>query len=135
MKCIIDTSVWSLALRKAPKNKEEIELIEIVKTIIREMRVVMIGPIRQELLSGISDIKKFEQLRKRMSVFTDRIINTEEYEIAAEYSNECRRNGIQGSHIDYLICAVATANDNCIITLDKDFANYQKYIPIKIYGK
>jgi hypothetical protein len=135
MKYIIDTSVWSVAFRKSPKNNEETALIELARNIIREMKVVMIGPIRQELLSGISDKSKFEQLLQRMSVFTDRIIQTEEYELAAEYSNECRKNGIQGSHIDFLICAVATTNDAVIVTLDKDFEKYPKYIPIKLYRK
>jgi predicted nucleic acid-binding protein len=42
-----------------------------------------------------------------MSIFPDYVIQTSDYEFAAECSNECRRNGIQGSHTDFLICAVA----------------------------
>ena len=68
-----------------------------------------------------------------MSVFPDYIIQTRDYEFAAECSNECRRNGIQGSHTDFLICAIAIINDWEIFTEDADFLQYAKYLPIKIY--
>jgi len=55
-----------------------------------------------------------------------------DYEQAAAYYNICRSNGIQGSHIDYLICSVAHNNDFLIFTLDKDFEQYRKYIDIEL---
>ncbi|MEM7556386.1 MAG: hypothetical protein AAF378_20260 [Cyanobacteria bacterium P01_A01_bin.84] len=50
-----------------------------------------------------------------------------------EYSNICRRQGIQGSHTDFLICAVATRLKMQIYTSDKDFSYYSKHLPISLY--
>jgi hypothetical protein len=95
----------------------------------------MIGPIRQEILSGISNDKKFIELQNKLSVFSDWSIETEDYELAAKYYNKCRKNGIQGSHIDYLICAVAFNSNFSILTLDNDFDNYKKHTGIVLEKK
>ena len=95
----------------------------------------MIGPIRQELLSGISDTNKYKQLKEKLSYFDDLPLYTGYFEFAAQLSNTCRSHGIQGSHTDFLICAVAIKNDLPIFTLDKDFNNYKKYIDIQLYQK
>jgi len=122
-----------VALRRKKPNKKEKEIVETLIHLIRNYRIVMIGPIRQELLSGISTQSVFENLKKQMSVFTDYPVLTEDYEQAAEYSNTCRKNGIQGSHADFLICSVAVRNKWKIFTEDKDFLNYQKYLPIQLF--
>jgi predicted nucleic acid-binding protein len=51
---------------------------------------------------------------------------------AAEFANICRGKGIQGSTIDFLICAVAALENLMIFTTDKDFENYRKHLPIRI---
>jgi predicted nucleic acid-binding protein len=120
--------VWSLALRR----KEPDALVEKLTHLILESMVVMIGPIRQELLSGISDKTAFEKLKEKLSSCKDLSITTQDYEMAAEYFNICRKSGIQGSHIDFLICSVANNNELFIFTTDKDFVNYAKYLPIQL---
>jgi len=132
MYTLVDTSVWSLALRKKDRSEEDEYIISFFSDIIRDLRLVIIGPIRQEILSGISDLNRYKELRDKISIFEDYQIKTKEYELAAQYYNECRKNGIQGSHIDYLICAVAVNNQMTIFTLDKDFNNYKKILPIEI---
>ena len=132
-KVLVDTSVWSVAFRRNKPNEKEKEIVETLIHLIRDYRIAMIGPIRQELLSGISTQTVFENLKKQMSVFTDYLVLTEDYEQAAEYANTCRKNGIQGSHADFLICSVAVRNKWKIFTEDKDFLNYQKYLPIQLF--
>lgn len=132
MMVLVDTSVWSLAFRKTKKNDVENKIIGYLSTILLDLKVVMIGPIRQEVLSGISQQPKFDDLRNRLSIFTDWNIKTKDYELAANFYNEGRSKGIQGSHIDYLICAIAVNNNFTILTLDKDFDNYQKFTEIKL---
>ena len=129
---LVDTSVWSLALRKKEHTQSENGYVSRLSEVIRDLHLVMIGPIRQEILSGLSDERKYEDLRHKISVFPDHSISTHEYELAAKFHNECRRHGIQGSHIDYLICAVAQNNDFRILTLDKDFRQYQEYVGIQL---
>ena len=129
---LVDTSVWSLAFRKRLPDSNDKKLIEYLTFLIRNRYAVMIGPIRQEILSGISDENTFRKLKEALKAFPDFEITTDDYEQAAAYHNICRSNGIQGSHIDYLICSVAHNNDFVILTLDKDFQNYRKYIDIEL---
>jgi predicted nucleic acid-binding protein len=129
---LVDTSVWSLALRKSAYTSAEAGYVSRLSEVIRDLHLVMIGPIRQEILSGLSDERRYEDLRKRLSIFSDHPISTHEYELAAKFHNECRRHGVQGSHTDYLICAVAHANGFPILTLDNDFGQYQEYVGIHL---
>ncbi len=134
MKILVDTSIWSLALRKKTLTSKELLIVKEFRELINELRVAMIGSIRQELLSGISDEDKFERLRDKLTGFEDIHLNQEDYEKAAEISNECRRNGVQGSHIDFLICAVALNRNISIFTTDNDFKNYKKIVSIKLHS-
>ena len=136
MKVLVDTSIWSLALRRKNIDTPEDDKIFTMELqeLIKEVRVVIIGPIRQELLSGIPNTTYFTQLKDKLSSFEDLRIKTEEYVLAAQFFNTCRQKGIQGSHIDFLICAVANYNNIPIFTNDNDFKNYAKYLNIKIYN-
>jgi predicted nucleic acid-binding protein len=134
MKVLVDTSVWSLAFRKQPKTEAQQRTINRLADLIRDLRAAMIGPIRQELLSGIVEDNKFNQLRQRLRVFDDEKLEIEHYELAASFSKQCRRNGIQGSHIDFLICAVGIKNHYPVFTLDKNFVRYQKILAVPLYS-
>ncbi len=132
MKILVDTSIWSLVLRRSSKVIHElnVELTEIIK----EVRAQVIGPIRQEILSGIKSTKQFQELQFYLSSFPDLDLNTSDFEQAAEFFNLCRAKGIQGSNTDFLICSVAVNNDLEIFTNDNDFQYYKKYLPIKLYS-
>ena len=132
MRVLVDTSVWSLALRKKLKTTNEQKIVNQFSKIIRDLKLIIIGPIRQEILSGISNKNRFDELKEKISVFEDLPLKSKDYELAAELFNKCRSKGIQGSHIDFLICSVAINYKLKILTLDKDFEKYQKYLPIKL---
>ncbi len=129
MKVLADTCVWSKALRY---KSSDFEITEKIKELIKNGMVVMIGPIRQELLSGISNISQFNKLKDMLSSFEDIPFESKHFIKAAEFSNICRKNGIQGSTMDFLICAVANIENLIIFTTDKDFENYKKYLAIKL---
>jgi len=129
MKVLVDTSVWSLAFRR----KQPDDIVEKLVDLIHASLVVMIGPVRQELLSGIPNNKEFNDLKSRLEHFDDLPIATSDYEKAAEFYNICRSCGVQGSHDDFLICAVAANNNLRIFTTDKDFEQYAKHLPIQIF--
>ncbi|MBN1541933.1 PIN domain-containing protein [candidate division KSB1 bacterium] len=132
MKVLVDTSVWSLALRRSGIEGESVVTQELGR-LIDEVRVLMIGPVRQELLSGIRFDAQFEKLRLSLEPFPDLPIRTADYEKAAEFFNRCRRNGIQGSNTDFLICAICANHRLPIFTTDQDFRLYQKYLPIALH--
>ena len=131
MKIIVDTSVWSLALRR-DKNGPDAAAEELHR-IIRDHRVQMIGPIRQEILSGIRIESQFNKLRKYLESFPDLAAITEDYVAAAKYFNLCRSKGIQGSNTDCLICAMANRNKCSIFTTDNDFELFSKHIKIVLH--
>ena len=127
---LVDTCIWSLALRgNAPK---EVAIAEKLSKLIDENQVRTIGPIRQELLSGYTDKNSFERLRQKIQYFPNEPIADVDYESAAEYSNFCRSKGVQGSHTDFLICAVSVRAKFRIHTTDKDFQHYSKHLPISL---
>jgi len=131
LKVLVDTCIWSHALRsKKPEFEAQVKSLE---TLIADQRVLIIGAIRQEVLSGYSDLNKFETLKTRLSYFENTPILDEDYITAARFYNECRQKGVQGSHIDLLICAVAVRLNIPILTSDKDFGFYQQHLPIKPY--
>lgn len=131
MKVLVDTSIWSLALRRnLPVDGPEVsELIEL----IREVRVQMIGPVRQELLSGIKHQAQFRKLRDHLRAFPDFELTSRDYESAAEFFNLCRSKGIQGSNTDFLICAISARHKLPIFTTDGDFALFQSHLPITLH--
>ena len=89
MKIIIDTCVWSLALRR--NEPQSNEYIEELKELIKEMRAQLVGPVRQELLSGIKSKKQFNLLRSHLEAYDDLELEREDYELAAEYFNTARK--------------------------------------------
>lgn len=132
MKVIVDTCVWSLALRR--HKHVQTPLVAELKNLIDDALVQMIGPIRQEVLSGISFPDQFKKLQKYLSAFEDIVLESKVYELAAELYNICKKNGVQGSNTDFLICATAIEHQTMIFTVDQDFIHFAKYIPIKLFN-
>lgn len=133
MEVLVDTSIWSLALRRVKSNEKDKAAVSQLSEFIKEGRVRIIGPIRQELLSGISDEAHYQKLKIRLSFFEDLIITTENYERAAEMSNSCRKKGVTGSLVDFLICSIAEYYHLSVFTSDKDFLHYAKHLPIRLF--
>lgn len=132
MKVLVDTSVWSLALRRA-RPREDAVVAEL-RALVEEGRVAMIGPIRQEILSGIRTPEAFERLRDDLRAFEDEALHRADFERAAEHFTACRARGIQGSNTDFLICAIAERRELPIFTTDRDFVRYADLLPITLYG-
>ena len=132
---LVDTPVWSLALRRKgnKRSPKEEKFSDALRDLIREGRAQMIGSIRQELLSAIREEQQFVRLRNRLRAFEEPTLQAKDYEDAAGMSNRCRARGIAGSSIDFLICAVAHSRSWQILTTDGDFGHYAKILPIKLY--
>lgn len=131
MNVLVDTCVWSSALRaRAPLPDPHVTEL---KELINEVRACLIGPIRQEILSGIRSQTQFKSLRERLRPFPDLQTTAEDFERAAELFNLCRSRGIQGANTDFLTCATAERHDIPILTADADFQLYARHIPIKLH--
>ncbi|HJR58273.1 MAG TPA: PIN domain-containing protein [Vicinamibacterales bacterium] len=137
MKVLVDTSVWSLALRRSgSRGRGGIEPppVQELRSLVDEGRVAIIGPIRQELLSGVRTAESYSRLREHLRPFGDEPLATDDFERAAEHCNTCRARGIQGSNTDFLICAVAERRALPILTTDDDFVRFAAALPISLHG-
>lgn len=135
MTVLVDTTVWSLGLRRRRERlspPEEGLLIELERLIISD-QAVLTGPIRQEVLSGVRGEGTFLTLRERLSKFHSLGIHPDDYDQAARFFNVCRSRGISGTHTDMLICALAYRHDVPVFSTDGDFPHYARHLPIRLH--
>lgn len=79
MKVIVDTSVWSLALRRNNQNNNHSAVI-LFRDLISDGRVILLGAVRQEILSGIRHVEQHTKLKNNLRAFPN-------LELEIEYSS------------------------------------------------
>lgn len=132
MSVLVDTCIWSEAFRKPSRTRPR-EVIAELTRLIRSDRAVLIGVVRQELLSGLRHNRQYVALRDTLQVFPDHPVTTADYELAAAYYTICRRKGVSGSNTDLLLCAVADRNRFSLFTVDGDFKRYARHLGTQLY--
>jgi predicted nucleic acid-binding protein len=140
MSVLVDTTVWSLALRRrrstSASTREAVRegaIVSELTELVRDGRARLIGPVRQELLSGLRHEEQFLRLRDKLRAFPDEALVREDYEEAAAMGNRCRIAGIQGSTVDFLLCAVAARRRFALFTTDVDFVHYDRVLGLALY--
>ena len=135
MNVLVDTPLWSLLLRRTTVDLSPLELTlqGRLSEIIGEGRARIAGPVRQELLSGVRIESQFEKLKEFLRAFEDAEVGTMDYENAAQMSNRCRSRGIQGSPIDFLLCAIALRHNWELFTTDHDFIHFSRVLEIPLH--
>lgn len=132
---LVDTPIWSLVFRRrtGQLSADERGHVEEWMNLVRRGRILLIGPVRQELLSGIRDTQAFERLRLALRAFPDESLTVEDFEEAARADNSCRAAGVAGSTVDYLLCGVALRRRAAIYTTDRDFLAYAQHLPLRLH--
>jgi predicted nucleic acid-binding protein len=121
VKVIADTCAWSLLLRRKSEtglSDDEQSIHTALIEAIQDGQVAIIGPIRQEVLSGIKDMAQFDKLKAALKSFADEQLTTNHFEEAARLFNICRSRGVECGSTDILICAVAAEKHWTILTND-----------------
>lgn len=120
MSVVVDTSVWSMALRRhAPvESNEKSRLVRLLKD---GQPIVLLGVIVQELLQGIRSGRDFARVRDHLDAFEMLILEREDYIAAAELRNVCASGGVSASTIDFQIAAACIRHDHILLTADLDF--------------
>ena len=131
MNVLVDTSVWSLALRRKNERRPP-EAIRLEQLILQGESIFLIGVILQEILQGIRSKEDFQRLSKILSSFPLIPLKRDDYILAATIGNKCREKGVQASTMDFLIAATAVSYDCYLFTSDKDFLNISKHITLKL---
>ena len=133
---LVDTSVWSLALRrrrKARLSSAEIAIVNEWKRKSRNSETALIGIVRQEVLSGIRDQAQFQLLKNALDTFPHLTTSVADHDRAAECFNLCRSAGITGDPVDMLVCACAIRHDVAIFSVDPDYERYSRRLPIRLH--
>ena len=119
MKVLVDTDVWSEALRKRRGTKSN--FVSELSKLIEEGRVQLIGPLRMEILCRIRNGKVFGKLKAVLESYPDRPLDSSIYVLAAQFYNLCRSKGLRGSNTDFILCACSVVWRFPILSKDQDF--------------
>lgn len=133
---LVDTPIWSFVFRRPASrlSTDQRRHVEEWKSLVEERRVLLVGPVRQEVLSGIRDDQTFQRLVLALRAFPDEALAVEDFEEATRVGNLCRAAGVAGSAVDYLLCSVALRRDLAIYTTDLDFTGYARHLPLRLHG-
>lgn len=133
MTLLVDTSVWSLALRRdAPTESKEV--IALRQALDGADAVVTTGLILQELLQGFSGPKARDAIIERFGALPLIQPDRQDHIAAAEVRNACRRGGVQIGTIDALLVHLCGRYGLTLLSADKDFANAAPHVPFKLWG-
>jgi len=132
MTLLVDTSVWSLALRRdSPKRLPEIELL--LTALNGGEIVVTTGLIVQELLQGFHGPRQRDQIIERFAALPILTPGRYDHIEAAGLRNKCRRSGVQIGTIDALLAQLCIRYETTLLTTDKDFLHASKHIPLHVW--
>jgi hypothetical protein len=134
MKILVDTSVWSDALRRKNKTIHNKDTL-LYELIVRNEQIALTGIILQEILSGITDKKLFQDIK---SILVDFLIiepELNDYIHAAEMRNSLKSKGITAGSIDFLIASIAINNGIPLATFDNDFVNIAQHSKLKMLNR
>jgi predicted nucleic acid-binding protein len=127
---VVDTSVWSLLLRREQRNEENVFLKRLRDHLQSEDIIHLVGPVLQELLDGIKHQKQFDLLVEYLEPFPLIQCIRTDFVTAARLKNICRNKGIQASSIDFLIASVCVNRKYPLLTSDNDFGLIANHFPL-----
>lgn len=133
MTLLVDTSVWSLALRR-DAVAEEIEVSALKEALMGTDVVVTTGLVLQELLQGFRGPKAQSQIIERFAALPLLQPDREDHVAAAEFRNSCRRAGVQMGTIDALLAQLAIRHELTLLTTDKDFLDAAKHSTLRVWS-
>ena len=133
MSLLVDTSVWSLFLRRdRPADLPEVEAL--IHALEAGDRILCTGLILQELLQGFSGPKSRRQIIERFTAFPLLNPDREDHIAAAALRNLCRTRGVQAGTIDALLAQLCIRHELTILTTDVDFKHIAKHISLQIWA-
>ena len=130
MKILVDTSVWSHALRRKTKIQEKTEFLE--ELIENDEEIYLIGIILQEILTSIKKGKLFNEIKDTLKSYKIIEPKIEDYICAAELNTKLIKKGIQCTSIDILIAVICINYNLFLVTFDNDFKKIKDNSNLKI---
>ena len=132
MTLLVDTSVWSLALRRDGSPAAP-EVRALADALAGADAVVTTGLVLQELLQGFNGPRAVAAIVERFQALPLIHPDRQDHIAAAEVRNVCRRAGVQIGTIDALLIQLCGRHDLTLLTTDRDFVHSAKYVPVKLW--
>jgi predicted nucleic acid-binding protein len=130
---LVDTSVWSLALRRdALASEPEVHLLK--DALLGADVVVTTGLVLQELLQGFSGPKSRAQIVERFAALPLLQPDREDHVAAAVLCNTCRRAGVQVGTIDALLAQLCIRHDLMLLSTDNDFKLAAAHCALRVWA-
>ncbi len=132
MRLFVDTSVWSLALRRdgAPEGPEVQRLREALGG---GESIYTTGIVLQELLQGFRGPRAKTRIVERFGALAMITPVRDDYIDAAELRNECRRHGVQVGTIDALLARICICHKLVMLSTDLDFSHMTEWTPLQLW--
>jgi predicted nucleic acid-binding protein len=132
---LVDTPVWSLALRRRAGSLSPADgaVVAEWRSLVEAGTVVLAGPVRQEVLTGIRDASAFERLRGTLEAFEELTLSREDFEEAARAMNRCLGIGVAATSVDALLAAAASRRGHALFTLDRDLERLARVLPLRLH--
>ena len=132
MSLLVDTTVWSLALRREAIHTEP-EVAALRDALNGSDQVFVTGLILQELLQGFSIPKARDQVVERIAALALLQPDRQDHIEAAELRNKCRRHGVQIGTIDAVLIQLCRRHDLVLLSTDNDFESALKHVEFKLW--
>lgn len=133
MNLVVDTSVWSLVLRRPRVDDSDIHVQTFRAHLESNNRLFLIGNILQELLDGLRSTKQFDRLVQLLEPFPLLELDRSTYIAAARLRTTCRTKGVLAGPIDFLIAAACGQYGYPLLTSDQDFSRIAKHCDLIVF--
>ena len=132
MTLFVDTSVWSLAFRRAQPSAAP-EVAALTAALQQGQSIVSTGLVFQELLQGFSGPRDRDQIVRHFSSVPVLVPDREDHLLAADLRNACRRAGVQVGTIDALLAQLCLNHDLVMLSTDQDFLHMARHCPLQVW--
>ena len=133
MSFLVDTSVWSLALRRS-RREDNPAVQRLAEALASRDSVFTTGLVLQELLQGFRGPRQHQAILERFAALPMIMPTVEDHVLAAELRNLCRRRGVQLGTIDSLLAQLAIANELTLLSSDRDFEHAAQHVPLSVWS-
>ena len=134
MSLFVDTSVWSLAMRRDAPG-DVLEAAELESALNGGDTVVATGLVLQELLQGFGGPRSRDRIVGLFSMLPMIVPAVEDHVEAASLRNRCRRRGLQVGTIDALIAQLCIRHRLTLLTTDRDFDRIAEESPLNLWRR
>ena len=133
MSLFVDTSVWSLALRRTG-GAEAQEVLRLRHGLSSRESIMTTGLVLQELLQGFRGPKARDAIVERFAALPLIAPDRDDHIAAADLRNTCRRQGVQLGTIDALLARLCLRHDLVMLTTDHDFRHAARHVPLRVWN-